>query len=434
MTNGNPSPNLRIAIVGGGIGGLTCAIALKNSKDVQLDLYEAASEISEIGAGITVWPRTWTLLRDLGLEETLIKGLKEPPRLDEPKVAFAFRKSDQPQGLPVYEMKMNGGSLNFYRKDIQQALLQQLPPFCKIHLNHRLVKCTETSKKVQLEFLDGNQTECDLLVGADGIKSVVRDCLKGQNGWPPVYSGSIAFRGLVPRERLVRTNPGHRTLECPTMYLGKNRHLVVYPIDQNRIINVVAYLSKLDSDEFGKPWSGPEMRQATTEEILRVYEGWESEVQELLQCIENPICWVIQDLNPLDSYVGRQTLLLGDAAHAMTPHLGAGAALAMEDAYILGAIISGTTCKLEDVPRILRTYDEIRRPFCNYMVSAARQQLTYYELTAPDFDEGGEGVGLIGFSERQISTLSGTISSHWSWASSSLDEVRKEAVALVSGA
>ncbi|KAG7085754.1 hypothetical protein E1B28_003297 [Marasmius oreades] len=444
----NQAGRLRIAIVGGGIGGLTCAIALKNCENIQLDLYEAASEISEIGAGITVWPRTWGLLRALGLEEALVKGLEEPPNLGELKVAFTMRKGDQRQGVPIFDMKMNGGSLNFHRRDIQQALLQQLPS-SHIHLNHRLVKCTETPQTVHLEFLDGSRVECDLLVGADGIKSVVRRCLKGDNRWLPIYTGTLAFRGLVPRERLEKMNPAHRTLKSPTMYLGKNRvrrqvhkwpqkateicvkHIVVYPISQNRVINVVAFHSKFE--DFGKPWSGPEVRDATRKEVLEVYEGWESEVQELLQCIEKPTCWVIQDVNPLDSYVGRRTLLLGDAAHAMTPHLGAGAGQAMEDAYILGVVISATCCKPEDILRIVQTYDAIRRPFCNYIVSTARKQVRYYELDAPEFQDMREQEGERLLSAQQMSTLAKTVSGHWSWASSSVDRDCQQAVAMITG-
>ncbi|KAF9260343.1 FAD/NAD(P)-binding domain-containing protein [Marasmius fiardii PR-910] len=423
----HPPDKLRVAIIGGGIGGLTCAIALRNCKDIQVDLYEAAAELSEIGAGITVWPRTWGLLRALGLDQALMNCLTDPPQLDKPGIGFSYRKSDQSQGIPIVDLILNGGSLCFHRGEVHRALLEQLPSFCKIHLKHRLVNCEEAPDMVHMEFVNGSRANCDLLVGADGIKSVVRRCLKGGDTWPPTYSGTVAFRGLIPRERLEQVNPGHRTLREPAM-ANHIKHVVVFPMSQGRIINVVAYDSKFE--DFGKLWTGSEVRDATTEEILKVYAGWEPEVQEVLQLIEDATCWALHDVNPLPSYVGRRILLLGDAAHAMMPHLGAGAGQAMEDAYILGAIISASSRKSEDVPRIAETYDTIRRPFCNHIVSTARQQVTYYELVAPEFKDVREREEQA-LSEQQLSILVDTILRNWSWASSSVDTDRQRAVAMI---
>ncbi|KAF9254463.1 FAD/NAD(P)-binding domain-containing protein, partial [Marasmius fiardii PR-910] len=397
-------------ISGGGIGGLTCAVSLKKAKkeNIELDLYESQPEINEIGAGINVWPRTWGLLKDLGLEEELIRRYGARPELDKPKIMYEFRKSDQREGTSLFELKMNGGTTNFHRKDVQQALLQQLEAksdtepslssFCNIHLSHRLTKFTEIpeSDTVQLEFSNGTKKECDLLIGADGIRSVVRKGLKGRQNDKDknatgieeephlspkdmVYSGSIVFRGLVPTEKLKKMNPDHGTLSGPRM------HIVAYQISQGRYVNIGAFYSKFD--EFGKPLNGPEVRDATKEEMLKVYEGWETEVQELIQCIENLTWRVITEMIPLDSYVGKHTLLLGDAAHPMTPYLGAGAGQAMEDAYILGGIIGATSCRSADVSRILKTYDECRRPFVNHIVSTSRKQITYYQLVAPEFED-----------------------------------------------
>ncbi|KAI3615121.1 salicylate hydroxylase [Moniliophthora roreri] len=447
MTTQPDQRKLRIAIVGGGIGGLTCAVALKKCQNIELNLYEAAAQIAEIGAGITVWPRTWKILKAMGMEESLVKGLKEKPN-DEPKIAFTFRKSDQRDGYTFHQIRINGkesdlttygtcfssfhtagGNYNFHRKDIQQALLEQVPPFCDVHLQHRVVECEELPDGVKIRFANGKSAMCDMVIGADGIKSVVRRHVRhvssSDNG--VVYTGTVAFRGLVPREKLAELHPGHRTLEEPVNYCGKDRHIVVYPISQGRIVNVVAFYSR-PWDE-GKPLPGPEVRNATLEEVLEVYAGWEQEVQDLLNCIENPTCWAIQELRPLDSYISGRALLLGDAAHAMTPHLGAGAGQAMEDAYILGEIMARSPCTISDIPRILKIYDSIRQPFANYILTTARTQGLYYEFNAPGFhDVKKQGHSL---TEEQKLTLKEKYTEHWSWVSTSVDEDHRRAVAML---
>ncbi|KAL0068338.1 hypothetical protein AAF712_004725 [Marasmius tenuissimus] len=418
---------LHIAIVGGGIGGLSCAVALKDCTNIRVDIYEAAAQITEIGAGVTVWPRTWEILKDMGMEEELAGRLKDAPDMDKPKIAFTFRKSDQAEeGFALLDLKMNGGALNFHRKDVQQALLQRVPSFCTIHLNHRLSKCSETDSAVQLQFSNGRSAECDLLIGADGVKSVVRRDLKGPQT-SPIYSGTVAFRGLVPREKLEQAHPGHRALEQPIQYCGKDRHIVVYPISQNTIVNIVAFYSK--PQDFGKPLTIPEVRDGTLEEVLKVYEGWEPEVQHLLQCIENPSCWVIQDLEPLESYVGNRTLLLGDAAHAMHPHLGAGAGQAIEDAWVLGGIVQASSRSGGDVSHIVQMYDALRTPFANYILTTARKQGTYYELGAPEFRDINEQGAVL--SAEQKAVFAKTVQGNWAWATDSADDDRQKAVKIM---
>ncbi|KAL0579728.1 hypothetical protein V5O48_002292 [Marasmius crinis-equi] len=197
-----------------------------------------------------------------------------------------------------------------------------------------------------------------------------------------------------------------------------------------RIVNVVAYYSQLEHS--GKPLNEPEQRKATKEEVLAIFKEWEPEVLKLLNCIETPLCWAIQDLNPLESYIGSRTLILGDAAHAMAPHLGAGAGIALEDAYILGAIISATDCIPEDVPQILTTYDSIRRPFGNRSLLAARKQGMYYEMNTSEFqDIKYQGQTL---TEGQVSTLVESIAANWSWATTPVDSDLSRAIEMATGA
>ncbi|KAJ7581402.1 salicylate hydroxylase [Mycena floridula] len=414
------SPKLRVAIIGAGLGGLTSAVALKECADkLELDIYEATGEISEIGAGVTLWPRIWNALNEMGLGpdfEQLVPGYADKAR----KIAFEYRKGDQTDGFSFLNLYMNGGGMPFHRPDLQQALFRNIPKTARVHLNHRLVSYKEKEDGVDLRFQDGTTASCDLLIGADGVKSVVRD------GGPknhfrrgstePVITGVYAFRSLVTAERLREAYPNHRTLTTPNIYVGKNGHLVIYPIgSQKQLINVVGFYSK--PSDYGKLPEGPTVRQATKEELVSMYAGWENEIQVLLNCVEKPILWTIQALEPLEVYVTDRVALLGDAAHAMEPHLGAGAGQAVEDAWILGRAISRLNCTPSRVPEVLQRYNAIRQPYGNMVLMNARAQGLLYDLTHPDFehivprDEG--------FTPEMYQDLGNRIQSNWQYATDS---------------
>ncbi|KAF5337613.1 hypothetical protein D9758_014926 [Tetrapyrgos nigripes] len=401
------SKKLRIAIIGGGLGGLTCACALRNTTNLDIDLYEAADEIAEVGAGVTVWPRTWKLLRSMGIEQNMIDVLKDKPT-EEPKLAFTFRKSDQPNGITFKRMLSYGGVATFHRADVQQALLKEVPPFCKIHLSHRLGSIYEEEDCVNLHFLNGNTATCDLLIGADGIKSVVRQHLHALPNNGITYTGTVAFRGLIPVEKLPTTYSDNRQRDDSVIYCGDSKYIVRYPVSKGRLINVGAFCTRLSDVE--KTFEGPTVRDATQEEMQREFVGWEPEVISLLKCIDKPTCWAIQDLKPLDSYISNRIVVIGDAAHAMTPHFGIGAGQAMEDAYVLGGLLCKLTCS-EDVGALLKIYDDIRRPFTNRVLQNSRQQGLFYQFNMPGFRE------LVGnTTPEHLATLGDILTKRWSFA------------------
>ncbi|KAF5350912.1 hypothetical protein D9758_010492 [Tetrapyrgos nigripes] len=440
----NTPRKLRLAILGAGIGGLSLATSIaaqwsasagiEIDQLLSIDVYEAAPEITEIGAGITVWPRTWKVLKAIGLEQDLKAVLTERERrassTEEQKLAFAFRKADQEDGFEFHRLSTPGGNTSFHRQDVQKTLMDHLPPFCKIHLSHRLSQWSETADEVNLTFENGATASYDMLIGADGINSVTRKCLAGQPYNGVFYTGTVAYRGLIPKEKLQEVSPGHRTIEEPTNYCGKSKHIIVYPISQGTIINVVAFCSRLEDE--GKSLNGPAVRDSTTEELLEQYKGWEPEVEDLLKCVEKCNCWAIHDLKPLDTFISpqRRVALLGDAGHAMTPHLGAGAGQAIEDAYILGGILARLPLFLDSntsaltkqnidqlVPQMLQVYDTIRQPFANSIMSRARKQGRYYEFDAEEFIHPSETGQVMSTNDSSwIPLLQHKLTDQWSWA------------------
>ncbi|KIK66775.1 hypothetical protein GYMLUDRAFT_239006 [Collybiopsis luxurians FD-317 M1] len=402
---------LRVAIIGGGIGGLTFSVALKGCRNIEVNLYEQAHQISEIGAGIVMWHRTWEILKSLGLDKELVVQLEEEPS-EGRKLGFEFRLSDRKNGFTFQKLYVKGGALLFHRQAIQKTLFKNVPDFCKIHLSHRLIQCEEGEDSVKLIFQNGTETICDILVGADGVKSTVRQAVTNDGIFDP---GIYIVRGLIPRDTLAKAYPGHRNLKDPVFYCGKNQHIVAYPISRGQIINVAAYTFNVEGER--KPCNRPAIGPVMADEVVEAFSGWEDEVIQLLKSIDQPTLWILRDLHPMNTYVMRRIVLLGDAAHAMLPHLGSGMGQAIEDGYVLGRLFSHA--EPQDWLRVVEAYNLVRQPFGNMVKSKSREQGFYYELNAPEFENiKAKGQDL---TPDQIRFLGGTIEKNWSWLEEEVD-------------
>ncbi|KAL0948114.1 hypothetical protein HGRIS_010731 [Hohenbuehelia grisea] len=428
------SRKIKVAIIGGGIGGLTCVLALKHCEYLEIDLYEAAPVLSELGAGIAIWERAWEILQRLNLAEAF-EALLSKPRDNEPALAFVERKGDQSDGFDFFHVVIKGGPITYHRADFQRTLLAAIPAEmrARFHLSQRLVSYKEREVSapspselsddsplhpVELLFADGTKASCDVLIGADGVKSAVRrqmmtdvarhvrdgswNSLQNNNtGEPlrieeeaaeyerciePMFSGWIAYRGLVPTSVLRALMPEHRAILAPTHYWGKDKHLVAYPISQGKTVNIVAYVSRRDQE--GMPFEGPWVTDCPRAELESEYARWEDEVRVLIQHIEKPPTrWAIHSVRPLKTYISRHVVLLGDAAHAMTPHQGAAAGQAIEDGYVLASLLSSGSCTPGTIPTLMRAYDTVRRPFGNAVQAACRRQGMHYDMNWPGAQE-----------------------------------------------
>ncbi|KAL1716800.1 hypothetical protein EV715DRAFT_292837 [Schizophyllum commune] len=443
-------PNLRIAIVGGGIAGLSLVLALQrfcsSIQNLEITVYEAAPLLDQAGAGLGMYTRTLGILRDLGLDEELAKFEAQ----DKHSLVWRVRKSDMKEGKHVHDMYLEDGPLMlFHRADFQGMILRHLPPSVRVHLSHRLVGFTESprvspssssprvsssssspftssssfappspsssttadSTEICLEFENGATATCDVLIGADGLRSRVRRGLadlaeaevaaarsgvagseaqssqgqvaakaaKNQQTFhsaelfaaraEPVWTGTYVYRGLVETAKLAERWPGHPALTIPFQYVGKDRHLTSYPIAQGKYINVVPNITNFARSGIRMSPEEAATAKATTEEVLKEFEDWEDEVKVLIELMEVLGRWSIQTLDALPTYTAGKVILLGDAAHAMSQHLGAGAGQGIEDAYVLGKCFAKAFAEghADPVPRAAALYNALRLPIGNHV-------------------------------------------------------------------
>ncbi|XP_014562683.1 hypothetical protein COCVIDRAFT_83369 [Bipolaris victoriae FI3] len=382
---------LSIAVVGGGIAGLTLAIAmLKNCPHILVTLYESANEFGEIGAGVGFEP---VMVRTMGLIDPRIaaafekcsKGntATEPPRWFTVRVGDE-RKKDVTSGEEVFVMPARTGPRGgVHRAHFLNELVKLLPEGIA-QFRKRLQNITEAeygSGKVILHFTDGSTALHDAVLGCDGIKSRTRSILLGDSmASKTVFSGKYAYRGLIPMAKAIDIM-GKGTPETPQLYMGYRGHVLTFPIANGTLFNVVAFSSR-------PTWDQPEwVVQTTREDMLNDYKHWNPAVRTIMENLQKPDIWALFDHPPAPTYYSTKPLLclVGDAAHASTPHQGAGAGMGIEDVYILSELLSQCTSK-SDIAKAFHAYDAVRRPRSQKLVKTSREAGMLWELE-------GEGVG-----------------------------------------
>lgn len=340
----------RVAIVGGGLGGLAAALFLRRA-GIEATVYEATAELREVGAGIVVPPNMVRALHLLGLADAL-PGFAV--RLD---AAWEFRRWDDGRVLSVQAMgdecvRLYGAPCYVaHRADLLTLLQRALPP-AALQLGRRCTGVAQTAGAVQLALADadgGTGVErVDVAIGADGIHSVVSQAVVQPQ--PARFSGLCAFRCLVAADRA----PAIARRPVQTLWLGPGRHFVHYPISAGRLVNVVAIVPA--GDWRTESWTA----EGRIEDLQQAFEGWDPQLRQLAASATLTRRWALYDRSPLPTWVGGRVALLGDAAHAMLPFFAQGAAQAFEDAALLAGCLRGSTAV--DAPQALQRYDAIRRP------------------------------------------------------------------------
>lgn len=340
--------SLRIAVVGGGIGGLAAAAFLHRA-GLSATVYEQAGEISEIGAGLVVAPNAVRLLRRLGRIE-LFQKTAVPL-----EVGWEFRRWQD--GRVLFSQRMGAECERLYgewcytahRADLLDTLLSAVPDPGP-RLGARCVRVRRHGGQVMLSFADGSTATADVVIGADGTHSVVREAvLNGQAPGPHRFSGVCAYRCLVPADRA----PEFALRPVQTLWLGAGHHFVHYPISAGRYVNLVAFAPAHDWRV--ESWTA----EGRIEDLRAEFAGWDPQLTSLVAAADRTGRWALLDRDPLPRWTDGPIAVTGDAAHPMFPFLGQGAAQAIEDAAVLARCLAGDP---GDPPAALRRYEALRRP------------------------------------------------------------------------
>lgn len=361
--------NLRIAIVGGGIGGLTAAAALR-ARGFEIDVYERASTLSEVGAGIQIGPNGVRVLHAMGLKEQLDRFACSTPNF----VSLTFDTARYRLTEPLSStsiVKYGVPYLTMHRGDLYDALAQDIPAR---HIHPEMI-CTgaETRGAVAVaRFTHGVEIEADVVIGADGVRSAVRESLFGKDA--PRYTGQTCFRAMVPMEVVpARVGPDGVNMRVDNVgWIGPKGHVICYPIRAGKVLNLFCgFVNDAWAEE---SWTVP----TSQEEMQKVFEGWSPILLDILKHSEAGFKWGLHDRDPMPQWtIGRATLL-GDAAHPMMPTLAQGGCMAIEDGWSIARCIADNA---DDIPRALALYEEERRPRTSRVQLQARQQFLNNKMT-----------------------------------------------------
>jgi salicylate hydroxylase len=354
---------ISLAIVGAGIGGLAAALSLLKV-GVDVHVYEQADALTELGAGIQISPNASRILHGVGLGDRLAATGVKPRafhqrRWDDGRTLLRTLLAEAMEtafGFPYYHM---------HRADVLAALTRAFPAE-RLHVGHRFTALVDHGDCVEAEFENGKRVCVDALVGADGIHSAVRNVLFGAEN--PRFTGCVAYRGLIPAERVA-----HLNLEVSALvWMGPGKHFVHYFVRDLQLLNFVAIIER-------DVWT----RESWTDrgevaDALAAFEGWHPQVRAILGAVDETFIWALFDRQPMPRWsVGRVTLV-GDACHAMLPFMAQGAAQAIEDGATLATCLAKTAAP--DVPEALRRYAMLRLPRASRLQAMSDANKTRFHL------------------------------------------------------
>jgi 2-polyprenyl-6-methoxyphenol hydroxylase-like FAD-dependent oxidoreductase len=354
----------RIALIGAGIGGLTAARAFA-LRGFEVRVFEQSDELKEVGAGVQVAPNSTKVLRALGLEPPLKAAGYQPRSV----VVRDWDDGRQLRRTPMdqAEAKYGAGYYLLHRADLLKILSEPVAGVT-VELGARVEAVASNDKEAVVTLAGGRQFEADLVAGCDGIHSIVRKTLHGTQS--PRFTGNMCWRALTP----VDAFPPNLVAPDMTIWMGPLGHIVVYFIRDGQFVNMVA--SRETDTWVEESWSVP----SSAEEMSAAFPKVGGDMRLLIDRAQRCFKWGLFDRDPLPWWSKGRITLLGDAAHPMLPFLAQGAAMAIEDGFVLAREVAASP---GDIPAALQRYEAIRRPRTSDVQLAARAQAGIFHLTSP---------------------------------------------------
>jgi salicylate hydroxylase len=397
-----------IAIVGGGLGGLALTIGLL-SQGITPQIYEAASAFSEIGAGVIFGPnavQAVSLISPSALE-AFKKCVTHNQSSEKFNTWMTFRygtdskDGDKKCGDLIWQLTGEekvleraselgmGVMSSVHRAKFLDELIKLVPAGTATFKKHLTELEDLGDGGVKMYFADGTTATADAVVGCDGIKSKVRSSLMRMGGKVPLeskYTGEYAYRSLIDAD-VAKEILGEEVAMNSGLWQGYNGYIVQYPVEHGKLVNVVAV--QRDRNE---KWKHEEqVAPGSRDEMYEDFKEWDPRIQRLLKSFKTSDKWSLWDLIHNEPYAQGRICLLGDSAHASTPHLGAGAGFAMEDAYVLSNLI-GMATEAADLDGIFKAYDATRRSRTQNLVTKSRESGEAYEFVGNNIGDNAEAL------------------------------------------
>lgn len=364
----NPTKS-RVLIVGAGIGGLTAALALLQ-RGFDVEVYEQAQELREVGAGLHLSSNAMLVFSALGIADHILASAVEPTQ----RLTRLWNTGRAWKTAPVARTTFGFPFVSMYRPDLLDVLVSAVRKAApnSIHLNHKIVGCAQDGDGVSLRFANGECAGGDVLVGADGIHSKVRQTLHGEDN--AEFTGLVVWRATIPVDRL----PEHFAQPVSTAWIGPGRHIVQYPVRSGNLINFGGVVERSDwqSESWNTVGNHSDMRQD--------FKGWHQDIQTQIDAIQEPYIWALKLRRPLPKWSSGRITLLGDACHPTLPFLAQGAAMAIEDGFVLARAFEAHSSNIEAA---LCSYESARKERTTRIINSSAANTKRFhnpELADPD--------------------------------------------------
>ena len=383
----------RIAVIGAGMAGLTAALSLQKNGFKPI-VYESAPELGEVGAGLTISPNSTHGLEYVGLADELAKkaNVTQTQAIMHYKTGEILATSERGD---IPRQKYGANYYQIHRADLHEMLCntaEKNDPGCLV-LGHAFKSYTERDDETEITFANGDTVTCDVVIGADGVRSVVRGAMFGPED--PKFTGNVAYRGLIDKGNL----PDDLFTPSSGVAIAPRKAFTRYLVRDGSVINFVAFVRRDGWNEEG--WSIP----VTQEELMEEFGDWHPRISNLIKAApkDKVFKWALYDRDPLDQWTKGRVTLTGDAAHPMLPFMGMGAAMGIEDGAVLGRAFGASS----DIDEALTRYEAARKERANYVLLMSRKARERLQSDNPEqYDDSNhkneESLGLFDYNPGTI--------------------------------